>query len=441
MLASLLAAAVTSGVAANEIWLSSTNSLSYVKTQINLGSGTMANPYYGDFDYIMGHDVQPNAIVHLGSGVFWTTGVGESGTENSIIPAGVTVEGDGEEETIVRRATNYSGYYLPQNLVLLHSGSSNVKVRNLTVDCNAFDFHNLDSTNAIGGVSLMGSGETIEHVTDINGTGVGYLEEGFQLIVGNYGQNHNKVIGCTVSNFLGNYGDGIAPTGDCLVEGNKVYFPVQPVPLTEKWWNPLFGINVCDSSDGSLVINNYVYGGGDGFHNDTGGDTNLIIANNVFENVCEGLDLSGDEKPYNHVTVSHNVILMQTNYLRPYLQEFGIDLGTLYPGQTNQNVVIDGNVIGLYKNQLWSVTNPITGAIGDGSQGAIYIHAAGSGQLNKNISIVDNQIDARLPIEFASNYVNLYASGNIPLNGTNFATAYGHPGLTNVAGIQTVSQQ
>ncbi|HTQ51907.1 MAG TPA: hypothetical protein VMJ12_14450, partial [Candidatus Acidoferrales bacterium] len=436
LLASLLAAIATSGVAANEIWLSSTNSLSYLKTQTDLGSGTTPNPYYGDFDYIMGHNVAPNTVVHLGSGIFWSTGVGASNTDASAIPAGVTLKGDGEAFTTIRRATNYSGY-VQQNLTLLESHSSNITICDLTLDCNAFDLHNNHSTNGIGGVGLLGSGETLEHVTDINGIGYGYSVEGFQLVVGNYGQNNNKVMGCTVSNFLGNYGDGIAPSGDCLVEGNKIYFPVQTTPLTTNWWNPLFGINVVASSKGSMVINNYVYGGGDGFHNDTAGDTNLIIANNVFENVCEGVALTGDQRPYNSVTISHNLILMQTNYLRPYNQEFAIGLETLYAGQTNLNIVIDGNIIRLYHDQVWSVTNVITGAIGDGSQGAIYIHTAGAGQLNENISIVNNQIDARLPIEFVSPISNLYASGNIPLNGTNFATANGHPGLTNVAGLQT----
>ena len=95
-----------------------------------------------------------------------------------------------------------------------------------------------------------------------------------------------------MSNFLGTYGDGVAATGDCLVEGNQVYFSPNPRACLGIH---CFGINVGFSVRGSLVTGNYVYGGGDGFHNDTGGDTNLTIANNVFENVCEGVALTGDQ--------------------------------------------------------------------------------------------------------------------------------------------------
>jgi hypothetical protein len=82
---------------------------------------------------------------------------------------------------------------------------------------------------------------------------------------------------------------------------------------------------------------------------------------------------------------------------------------------------VDGNIIRYYQNV------PVAS---DGSQGAMYIYGAAN-QLNQNISTINNQIDARMPISFAGNLSSLYASGNIPLNGTNFATANGLPGLTN----------
>jgi hypothetical protein len=63
----------------------------------------------------------------------------------------------------------------------------------------------------------------------------------FQLSVGNYDQHDNKVVGCTVSNFLGAYGDGIAGTGDCVVEGNRVYLPPQPAGVMQL---SVFGINI-----------------------------------------------------------------------------------------------------------------------------------------------------------------------------------------------------
>ncbi len=428
VLASLLAAVVTHDVAASEIWLSSTNSLAYLGQQTNFGAGTIPNPYYGDFDYIMGHFVPANSTVHLGGGIFWTKGWNATNANVFQIPAGVTVQGEGEAFTTIRRATNFTGY-IQQNLTVLRSDGSSVTVCNLTIDCNAFDFYSRSWSNAIMGIVLTGSGETLEHVTDINGLGFQFAPEGFQLVVGNYGQSGNKVVGCTVSNFLGTYGDGVAPTGDCVVEGNQVYFPQQPAGVP---FRPLFGINVVASSKGSMVTGNHVYGGGDGFHNDTSGDTNLAIANNIFENVCEGVSLTGDQAPYNSIIISHNLMTQETNYTVYLEQLFMVNIGTKHAGQTNQNIIVEGNTIRYYQDVPFA---------SDGSQGAMYIYGGWINQLNENISIINNQIDARMPVEFGGFISNLYASGNVPLNGTNFATANGLPGLTNVIGSQTVSQQ
>jgi hypothetical protein len=406
---------VGGNTAAGNLWLSSTNSLAWLNTQTSFGAGTLQNPYYGDFDYIMGHFVPINATVQLGGGIFWTKGNGFG------IPAGVTVQGEGEAFTTVRRATNFAGY-VQANMYLFDSAYSNITVRNLTVDCNAFDFVSRKWTNSIGAVNLTGSGETMEHVTDINGFGLQFAEEGFQLAIGYYGQSGNKVIGCTVSNFLGTYGDGIAPAGDSLIEGNSIYLPIRQAGQP---FQPLFGINVVSSAKGSQVIGNYVYGGGDAFHNDTGGDTNVVIANNVFENVVQGVDLTGDQKPYNSIIISHNLITQNTNYAPFGERCFLITIDTLQEGETNHNIVVDGNILRFYNNV------PFTS---DGSQGAMYINTEtnyGFNHLNENISIINNQIDARMPVVIIGNISNLFATGNIPLNGTNFATAKGQPGLTN----------
>jgi hypothetical protein len=405
--------------AAGEVWLSSTNSLAYLNTQTNFGSGTQQNPYFGDFDYIMGNRIPTSSGVHLGEGVFWT-----KGNFSFQIPAGVTLSGEGESFTTIRRATNYPGYSL-QIYCTLHSIYPNITVCNLTADNNAFDCFANGWTNAVLGVSLLGSGETIEHVTDINGYGkdVRLSPEGFQLSVGAGQQSNNKVIGCTVSNFLGAYGDGIAGSGDCLIEGNHVYFPPQPAGIAEY---SVFGINISGSMNGSYVIGNYVYGGNDGLHNDTAGNTNLFIANNTFENICQGVNLTGDESPYNNVIISHNLMTQQTNGTIYQAQMFVVTIETTQVGQTNKNILVDGNTIRFYQNVPYT---------SDGSQGALYVNA-GQSQVNENISIINNQIDARMPVEYNGRVSNIYASGNIPLNGTNFAFGNGNPGLTNFVPVQ-----
>jgi hypothetical protein len=403
------------GVAAVELWLSSTNSLPSLGQHTSYGNGTKLNPYYGDFDYIMGNNVPGNTVVHLGQGVFWT-----KANFGYQIPAGVTISGEDENSTTVRRATNYPGY-AQQSFCTLHSIYSNVTVRNLTVDNNGFDCFTNGWTNVALGIILLGSYETVEHVTLINGYGkaFGFSPEGFQFLLGNYGQHDNIVIGCTVSNFYGTYGDGITLTGDGLIEGNYIYFPVMPAgqPLRQQ-----FGVNIVASSKGAMVIGNHFYGGGDGFHNDTAGDTNLVIANNVFQNISQGVYLSGDTGPYNSVIISHNLMEQVTNYPVYHQEMFLVDIDT-YTNllETNLNITVDGNILRYYQNV------PFTS---DGLQGAIHTFA-GANQLNENISIINNQIDARMPVEFIGYISNLYASGNVLLNGTNFATFNGYPGLTN----------
>jgi hypothetical protein len=399
----------------NEIWLSSANSLTYLGQQTNFGSGTMQNPYYGDFDYIFRHLVPSNTIVHLGNGTFWTKSFLPSGNNTIImIPSGVTIQGEGQAETTVKRSSSYTNL----DLAVLGSTNSGITVRNLTVDCNGSAYALNSWSNAVMGIILSGSGETIEHVTIINGFGLQFAPEGFQMIVGGYKEGDNKVIGCTTSNFLGTYGDGVQVVGDALVEGNTFYFPVQPAGLP---YRPLFGVNVVASAKGTTVVGNHVYGGGDGFHNDTASDDNLVIANNVFENVCQGVNLTGDSGRYNSITISHNLMTQETNYTIFQDQRFMVSFGTKHAGYTNRNLVVDGNIIRYYQDV------PVAS---DGVQGAMYIYG-GANQLNENISIINNQIDARMPIGFTGNFSNFYASGNIPLNGTNFATANGNPGLTN----------
>ncbi len=393
---------------ANGIWLSSTNSLTYLGQQTNFGNGTITNPYYGDFDYILGHLVPTNTIVHLGAGTFWTKGYCPAGDSLIVIPSGVTIQGDGQAVTTIKRSSIFTNV----NLTVLHSPSSNVSVHDLTVDCNASAYALNSWTNAVIGIQLTGSGETIEHVTIVNGFGIEFFNEGFQMIVGSYGEGNNKVIGCTTSNFLGNYGDGVQPVGDSLIEGNSFYFPVQPAGVAA---HQLFGINVCGSAKGTIVIDNYVYGGEDGFHNDTGGDANLVIANNTFENVCQGVFLAGCSGPYKSVIIAHNTMTMETNYTVYHAQQFLVTVTGYYPGETNQNIVIDGNIMRFYHDA------PFTS---DGSQGALFFPTA-AGSLNNNISVVNNQIDARMLCRGYGAISNLYVSGNIPLNGSSI------PGLTN----------
>jgi hypothetical protein len=403
---------VAASVFADGIWLSSTNSLSYLGQQTSFGSGSITNPYYGDFDYILGHLVPSNTIVHLGEGTFWTKGNRPAAKSVITIPSGVTIQGDGQGVTTIKRSSTFTNV----SLTVLGSTNSGISVHDLTVDCNGSAYALNSWTNVIIGIQLTGSGETIAQVTIINGYGIEYSNEGFQMIVGGYGEGDNKVIGCTTSNFLGNYGDGVAPTGDCVVEGNSFYFPVQPAGVGEF---QLFGINVCGSAKGSIVIDNYVYGGGDGFHNDTGGDDNLVIANNTFENVCQGVFLAGCSGPYHSAIISHNTMTMQTNYMVYHQQEFLVAVTAYYSGAINQNIVIDGNIMRFYHDV------PFTS---DGSQGAIFFPTAPGG-LNENISVVNNQIDSRMLCTQYGAVSNLYVSGNIPLNGSSI------PGLTNsVAG-------
>ena len=191
LLAAILASA-SGSVAAGETWLSSTNSLAYLGQLKPISApapfririmATSTTSWAISF--------QPIQRFIWAAASFGPRDGTRANANVFEIPAGVTVQGEGEAFTTIRRATNFTGY-IQQNLTVLHSDSSNVTVCNLTIDCNAFDFYNQNWSNAVMGIALHGSGETIEHVTDINGLGFQFAPEGFQLVVGGSGQGGNN---------------------------------------------------------------------------------------------------------------------------------------------------------------------------------------------------------------------------------------------------------
>lgn len=119
------------GQDANEVWVSArTNALG---TGFVAGSGTVSDPFYGDFDVVM-RSIGPRTTVHLLPGVHYTKGVGYWPTNEVFLKPYQRLVGAGMDTTTVRRDTNF--YYGSGETVLV-SWNDGVELSDMTVDANA----------------------------------------------------------------------------------------------------------------------------------------------------------------------------------------------------------------------------------------------------------------------------------------------------------------
>ncbi len=137
------------------------------------GTGTSNNPYDGHtavlFDRIM-QGLTPYMVVHLGPGLFKTTGSAGYNPDGFYLPVGCKIIGAGMDLTTLRcvyypAAAGVNGHPVLQNR--MDVDGDGVEVTDLTVDCN---WQNLGAAAAtkMGAVSLSGNHAAIRRVRAIN---------------------------------------------------------------------------------------------------------------------------------------------------------------------------------------------------------------------------------------------------------------------------------
>jgi hypothetical protein len=302
----------------NEFWISTSTNTS------NLG--TLDNPFDGStatkFDTVMSN-LPTNCTIHILAGTYMT-----DGGHGFILKSGQKVLGSGRDVTILRLIPTASNGDVVLNdscFAGLGPINANIEISDLTCDCNY-----QGGTLTYYGVALGGTNDLVERVKVINVPcipGSGYTD-GFSIIIfGGYG---NVVENCDVSQPAGGFVDGIAFDSTGVVRDNRIV-------LTQG-----SGFGISASGDGTLIQGNRVDDAPSGFYTDTGDITNVIIAENIFENVRSGVDFGGGGGYIRqNITINDNTIMLTTNNVGSGSGVYGISFS---PYDTN--VTIIGNTVG-----------------------------------------------------------------------------------------------
>jgi len=219
------------------------------------GSGTQADPYDGStvarFDAVMlAYQNRPNMIFHLGPGTFRTAAVRNNspfgppgaGTANhpwAVLP-GWDIEGAGMDATTIQLA-GPAPSAVADIKVLTNSWNvitSNVIIRNLTIDCNwpelaptALTGTNGEKNISVSSIAISGSNNLVENVRSKNGFGsFANAREAFniRLYSSEFQDDTNDIIhACRSESPYGNYSSAFSLAGsDSMTKhltNSKVY--------------------------------------------------------------------------------------------------------------------------------------------------------------------------------------------------------------------------
>ncbi|MGH8095062.1 MAG: NHL repeat-containing protein [Chthoniobacterales bacterium] len=277
------AAAETSSAA--EIWIS-------YRTDGIPGTGTASDPFDGHtallFDKIM-RGIAPATIVHIGPGLFRTTGSFSYNESNGYyLPVGCKIIGAGQNETTIR-CTYYPAAAGVNGHSVLESSSAvdgaGIEVTDLTVDCNWQNLH-AAAASRISAVNLRGNNCAIRRVTAINAYGnSASLAETFVLTIEHYysSSGWQSVTGaviedCAARSFLGDYGSAMDLFGGGDDNGT-ISGVIQRCRVDD--WN---GTSAYGSAgaDGVTFIDNETYNCKSSIYFDTGHLKNFEITGNHF---------------------------------------------------------------------------------------------------------------------------------------------------------------
>jgi hypothetical protein len=280
------------------------------------GSGTLAKPYYGDFDHILGtlvpavtNDAGGTTVVLL-PGTYWTRGYNISRTEGTALPRGTRLVGSGMEATTIRLTLPpgvQSGSWAVVHGARSRTGAADgdgIEVTDLTVDGAS---PGASFNGKINGVNLSGNGCAIRRVRATRVSGNNRASnpndaECFALLIatddyimkpGAFRDFGSVIEDCVVTNVLGTYTTAIQIAGQGVVRNNRVWFPiVADSPLGGSVH--LFAYNVGDGHD-LLLQGNFAEGGTVGFYNDWHTLTNVTVLHNTFRNGVQGVFINSSD--------------------------------------------------------------------------------------------------------------------------------------------------
>jgi hypothetical protein len=366
-------------------------------------AGTIADPYDGStqvkFDSVMG-SMPSNCTVHLLGGTYMT-----AGHLQVQVKSGQKILGSGMDITTLKLTNMTSGASV---LGMYNTVGTGIEISDLTCDANAQN--NLTNTG-YGGIWVIGPNNKVRRVKVVNLAASSTAETFGILASGTYGVSCDGVVieDCVV----------MPPLAGAVCSSIVIYAATNAYISARISGNTVYGtnitsvvaFNVCNALN-TLLIGNHAIGTGTGVYSDSGGNTNLMVVNNTFNNVQTGVDLGGVNQVHSHLIFSGNIIelgYVPTNWVYGFL---------FNSVATHTNVIIAGNTIKTY-----ATAGP-------------YLNVVDAPTVS-GLTVVNNAIDSRCSWYLAgASGVNLH--DNVDLFG-NFLSTTNQIGLPNSLTRTTVS--
>lgn len=268
----------------NGFCLQITNDYWITTNSATMNLGTLQEPFDGStqlkFDSVV-YNLPTNSVLHILPGTYTTIGA----QVNGFIPkAGQKIIGSGIDVTKVQLQSGAGS-----GLSVISGGSCDkVEVSDMTIDCGP------SNAGTVHGIILWGSKCAIRRVKVINANHDGVVSsESFCIAIVNVpGSNSegNIIEECEVSQFRQGSCSGISLGATSpgwisgVIRNNRIFL------------NNAFDANInlainCYNLLNSLIEANYVNTADYGFYGDTFTYTNVIVAHNMFLNVCNGVGI------------------------------------------------------------------------------------------------------------------------------------------------------
>jgi hypothetical protein len=328
-----------------------------IRTDGVVGAGTQANPYNGSteagFDAVIAGLWSLNTAtpitVHLGPGIYTITPVQQVVTTANpagIIPnlnGNVTIVGAGENKTTVRAgivSAPNATYYVFFEI----GGVGGASFENLTIDCN---MQNQTAANVtIDGVAsnnwggpLVSQARYVHVIDGGNSPGQSGNSEWFGISIHDFRPGANGMISnCLVDHYQGQAGCTAVSASNTMISNTVVLNANDPYNLARVNGGGGGGFQNA-FSPAHLVRDNFCHNCTMGIYSDVGNPSNVIIENNQFDCLYEGIylyNLSASSTASN-ITIDHNVLV------RTYMQAITIGCGATTT--VNSNFTITNNTL------------------------------------------------------------------------------------------------
>lgn len=269
------------------------------------GLGTIEDPYYGDFDFIIGNAPVASDNIVLGRGTFYSKG-GVS------LKPGTILKGDYQFATTIKLVE--TGITDDITMII-----GNGTVSELIIDCSVITQPPVPQKR--NGIYLTGDNCKISRVMLQNCYGILQNEECFGLMIAS---GSNGVIeDCIVNQIKGNYTSAIAGCNGGIIQNNIAQFP-------DGYQGFGAGINI-GGFNGCTIKNNLIINAIAGIYADWEWTKNSVIKNNTLRYCARGVLLNYQSSQQMDSATrggASNILIQDNTIYLPNKDSMGIFLDT-----------------------------------------------------------------------------------------------------------------